>query len=154
MCCGQRVACRCQPGLIGTEARDGHRGRAPGLVGCRPSVGATNHHEVTLVQLSFDFYMLEAKPAHLIGDKAYDSDALDAAMKKDGVEMISPHRSNRKLKTQDGRPLRRYARRWLVERYFAWLHWKRRLVTRWEYYSSNFLGFVELASITILLKRF
>lgn len=118
------------------------------------STHAANHHEVTLVQLSFDFYMLEAKPAHLIGDKAYDSDALDAAMKKDGVEMISPHRSNRKLKTQDGRPLRRYARRWLVERYFAWLHWKRRLVTRWEYYSSNFLGFVELASITILLKRF
>ena len=81
------------------------------------STHAANHHEVTLVQLSFDFYMLEAKPAHLIGDKAYDSDALDAAMKKDGVEMISPHRSNRKLKTQDGRPLRRYARRWLVERF-------------------------------------
>ena len=50
--------------------------------------------------------------------------------------------------------LRRYARRWIVERYFAWLHWKRRLVVRWEYYASNFLSFVELASITMLLKRF
>lgn len=118
------------------------------------STHAANHHEVTLVQLSFDFYMLEAKPEHLIGDKAYDSDALDAKLKEDGVEMIAPHRSNRKLKTQDGRPLRRYAQRWLVERYFAWLHWMRRLVVRWEYYASNFLGFVELASITILLKRF
>jgi len=49
--------------------------------------------------------------------------------------------------------VRRYARRWLVERYFAWLQWKRRLVVRWEYYASNFLGFVELASITMLLKR-
>jgi transposase len=117
------------------------------------STHAANHHEVTLVQLSFDFYMIEAKPENLIGDKAYDSDALDEALKQQGVEMISPHRSNRTLKTQDERRLRRYARRWLVERYFAWLQWKRRLVVRWEYYASNFLGFVELASITMLLKR-
>lgn len=41
------------------------------------STQATNHHEVTLVQLSFDFYMLEAKPEHLIGDRVYDSDGLD-----------------------------------------------------------------------------
>lgn len=35
------------------------------------------HHEVTLVQLSFDFYMLEAKLEHLIGDRAYARDGLD-----------------------------------------------------------------------------
>jgi len=68
------------------------------------STHAANHHEVTLVQLSFDFYMIEAKPENLIGDKAYDSDALDESLKKQGVEMIAPHRSNRKLKTQDQRP--------------------------------------------------
>ena len=117
------------------------------------STHAANHHEVTLVQLSFDFYMIEAKPENLIGDKAYDSDALDESLQKQGIEMIAPHRSNRTLKTQDGRRLRRYARRWLVERYFAWLQWNRRLVVRWEYYASNFLGFIELASITMLLKR-
>jgi len=38
------------------------------------STHAANHHEVTLVQLSFDFSMLEAKPEHLIGNGAYDSD--------------------------------------------------------------------------------
>jgi transposase len=108
---------------------------------------------VTLVQLSFDFYMIEAKPEKLIGDKAYDSDRLDDSLKDQGTEMIAPHRSNRSLKTQDGRRLRPYARRWLVERFFAWLQWKRRLVVRWEYYASNFLGFVELASLTMLLKR-
>ena len=32
---------------------------------------AANHHEGTLVQLSFDFYMIEAKPENLIGDHAY-----------------------------------------------------------------------------------
>lgn len=118
------------------------------------STHAANHHEVTLVQLSFDFYMLEAKPEHLIGDRAYDSDGLDAALRHDGVNLIAPHRSTRKLKTQDGRHLRRYQRRWLVERFFAWLQWKRRLLIRWEYYAANFLGFVQLACITMLLKRF
>jgi transposase len=119
------------------------------------STHAANFHEVTLVQLSFDFYMIEAKPEKLIGDKAYDSDPLDAELKAEGVEMIAPHRAGRKKrKTQDGRKLRRYERRWLVERFFAWLQWQRRLVTRWEYYAANFLGFVQLASIMILFKRF
>ena len=118
------------------------------------STHAANHHEVTLVQLSFDFYMIEAKPENLIGDKAYDSDELDRSLKAQGVEMIAPHRSNRKLKTQDGRKLRRYQRRWLVERFFAWMQWKRRLLIRWEYYVENFLGFVQLACVTMLLKRF
>lgn len=117
------------------------------------STHAANHHEVTLVQLSFDFYMIEAKPEKLIGDKANDSDALDESLKEQGVEMIAPHRSNRTLKTQDGRSLRRYQRRWLVERFFAWLQWKRRLLVRWEYYAENFLGLVQLASITMLLRR-
>jgi transposase len=119
------------------------------------STHAANHHEVTLVQLSFEFYMIEAKPENLIGDKAYDSDRLDAELREQGVEMIAPHRSNRtKPKTQDERRLRRYERRWLVERFFAWLHWQRRLLTRWEFHAANFLGFVQLASIGILLKRF
>jgi len=77
---------------------------------------AANHHEVTLVQLTFDFYMIEAKPEKLIGDKAYDSDPLDEALAEEGIEMIAPHRENRteKNKTQDGRKLRPYKRRWLV----------------------------------------
>jgi transposase len=116
---------------------------------------AANHHEVTLVQLTFDFYMIEAKPEKLIGDKAYDSDDLDDDLGKQGIDMISPHKSNRvKEPTQDGRKLRRYKRRWIVERFFAWLQWHRRLFVRWEYYAENFLGLVQLASICILLKRF
>jgi hypothetical protein len=45
------------------------------------STHAANHHEVTLVQLSIDRYMLEAKPKHPIGDRAYDSDGLDEDLK-------------------------------------------------------------------------
>jgi transposase len=93
-------------------------------------------------------------PEHLIGDRAYDSDGLDEDLKQDGVNLIAPHCSRRKLKTQDGRHLRRYERCWLVERFFACLQWKRRLLIRREYYASNFLGFVQLACITMLLKQF
>ncbi len=76
------------------------------------STHAANHHEVTLVQLTFDFYMIEAKPENLIGDKAYDSDHLDEELRRQGIRMIAPHRSNRrKLRTQDGRRLRRHQRR-------------------------------------------
>lgn len=45
------------------------------------STHAANHHEVNLVQLSFDFYMVEATPDKLIGDKAYDSDSLDEELR-------------------------------------------------------------------------
>jgi transposase len=96
---------------------------------------------------------LDELPERLIGDKAYDSDALDEQLNEYGVEMISPNRSNRKKKTQDGRPLRRYRGRWKVERLFAWMQNYRRLVTRWEYHIENFLGFVQLACLLMLLKH-
>lgn len=120
------------------------------------STHAANYHEVTLVQLTFDFYMIEAKPENLIGDKAYDSDGLDDELGQKGIRMIAPHRSNRRKlnHTQDGRRLRRYQRRWLVERFFSWIQWQRRILVRWEYYTHNFLGFVQLASALILLKQF
>ncbi len=50
------------------------------------------------------------------------------------------------MPTQDGRPLRRYGRRWRVERLFAWLHHFRRLVIRWEYHVENFFGMVRLGA--------
>ena len=109
---------------------------------------AANHHEVRLVQLCFDFYMIEAKPENLIGDRAYDSDPLDEELRNDGIEMIAPHRSNRsKPPTQDRRRLSRYMRRWLVERFFAWIQWQCRILVRWEYHAQNFLGFVQLAQV-------
>jgi hypothetical protein len=47
---------------------------------------------------------------------------------------------------------RRYMRRWLVERFFAWIQWQRRILIRWEYHAQNFLGFVQLACLVILFK--
>lgn len=92
-------------------------------------------------------------PERLIGDKAYDSDKLDAELAELGIEMIAPHHPRRRRKTQDGRPLRRYRRRWQVERLFSWLLNFRRLVTRYEHHADNFLGLLKLGCIAILLRR-
>ena len=68
--------------------------------------------------------------------------------------MIAPHRTGRKKSpTQDGRRLRRYKRRWKVERLFAWLGNFRRLVVRYERRAQNYLGFVRLACTIILLRH-
>ncbi len=110
-------------------------------------------HEVTLVGEVLDGRFVSEKPERLIGDRAYDSDPLDAELAKMGIEMIAPHRNNRKKpKTQDGRKLRRYKRRWKMERLFVWLHNFRRLVIRYERRVENYLGFVHLGCIVILLR--
>jgi transposase len=110
-------------------------------------------HEVTLVGEVIDSRFTRSKPTRLIGDKAYDSERLDAQLRKEGIEMIAPHLRARKHRTQDGRPLRRYRRRWKVERLFAWLHDFRRLVIRWEYHATNFEGFLLLGCLGILLRH-
>lgn len=113
-------------------------------------------HEVSLVLDTLEQSLLNEKPERLIGDKAYDSDNLDAQLAQQGTEMIAPHKYNRKPahKTQDGRPLRRYKRRWKVERLFAWLQNFRRVLTRFDFYPENYLGFVHVACIKILLKSY
>lgn len=109
-------------------------------------------HEVSLVQGTLAEVLTAERPARLIGDKAYDSDPLDAGLAEQGVELIAPHRANRKkAATQDGRKLRRYKRRWKVERLNAWLQNFRRVATRFDYHVENFLGFVHLGCIKILL---
>ena len=110
-------------------------------------------HEVTLVRETLLETFTDELPDRLIGDKAYDSDPLDAELASAGIEMIAPHRAKRrKPPTQDGRALRRYRRRWKVERLFAWLHNFRRIANRFDYYAENYLGFVHLGCIRILLR--
>lgn len=112
-------------------------------------------HEVTLVHHTIKERFLKARPEHVIGDRAYDSDPLDTELAKQGIDLIAPHKENRKKPdTQDGRSLRRYKHRWKIERLFAWLHNFRRVVVRYEYHLENYLGFVQLACITILLKNY
>jgi transposase len=118
-------------------------------------IASASPHEITLVEETLDNAFIADAIRKLIGDRAYDSDGLDERLIEErDVELIAAHRSNRRTVTQDGRPLRRTKRRWKVERLFAWLHNYRRLVTRWERHAENFLGFVQLGCICILLRHY
>jgi transposase len=114
--------------------------------------GQRNEQKLVVGTLKRSF-LKKALPKILIGDKAYDSDPLDRELAAMGIEMISPHHPRRRRKTQDGRKLRRYKRRWKVERLFAWIFRSRRLVTRYEQKSDNFLGLVQLACAQILWRQ-
>jgi len=117
------------------------------------SVASATPGEFELVDDVLKSRFLRRLPTRLIGDRGYDSDALDARLAKRGIEFIAPHRSTRRNITQDGRQLRRYCRRWKIERLFAWLQSFRRLVGRYERHVENFLAFVQLGCIVILSRR-
>jgi transposase len=119
-------------------------------------VESASPHEVKLVEATIDSSFTQYAPDKLVGDKAYDSDKLDQQLLNErGVEMVAPHRKGRKKqKTQDGRKLRCYRRRWKVERLFAWLQNFRRLIVRYEYHVENFLAMVHLGCVKILLRFF
>jgi transposase len=110
-------------------------------------------HEAKLVIDTLKARFIRAMPKLLIGDKAYDSDPLDAELAARGVDLIAPNQVTRKIQSQDLRKLRRYRRRWLIERLFAWLMRCRRLVTRYETKAENFLGLLRLACARLLWRR-
>jgi transposase len=94
------------------------------------------------------------KPQRLIADRGYDSDPLRRQLARRGIQLIAPHRKNRrKPPTQDGRALRRYRRRWTVERTFAWLGNFRRLVVRYDRSLTIYSGFFHIACFMITLRR-
>jgi transposase len=116
-------------------------------------VASASPYEPHLVPATLDARFLANLPTRLIGDRGYDSDALDERlMTQYAIEMIVAHRRGRRS-TQDGRALRRARRRWKIERLFAWLHNSRRLVTCWERHVDNFLGLLHLACARILLRH-
>lgn len=117
-------------------------------------VASASPGETTLVDATLQQSFLKQWPDRLIGDRGYDSDPLDRHLRETyGIELIAPNRSNRRVRTQDGRALRRCKRRWNVERLFAWLHNVRRIVTRWERSPDNFLGMIHLGCAVILLRH-
>jgi transposase len=117
-------------------------------------VASASVHESQLVEPTLEKRWVKNQPTRLIGDKAYDSDELDAKLWAIGIEMIAPHKKNRvKPKTQDGRKLRRAKRRFKIERTNGWIKNYRRLCLRYEWYSKNVLGFVLLAAVVLYLKN-
>jgi transposase len=119
------------------------------------SVAAAHVAEWHMVRQTLDLFSEQTRPGRLIGDRAYDGDGLDEALAELGLEMIAPHRQNRRPEnvTQDGRPLRRCRHRWIAGRTLAWLGARRRLLVRWEKKLTNFVGFTLLGCLSLLLQR-
>lgn len=120
------------------------------------AAAAANVSEQALLMPAVDDIPLEVpEGTPVIADKGHDSDPLRDDLEAEGFVPIIPHRKNRvKPSRNDGRRLRRYRRRWLIERTNAWLHCYRGLAVRWSFYSFMYVGMVYLSFINMALQRF
>jgi transposase len=95
----------------------------------------------------------QKRPLRIIADRGYDSDPLRWRLIGRGILLISPHRHNRRAAPlNDGRTVRRFRKRWKVERTFAWLGNYRRLVVRYERSLSMYHTFFHIACALITLR--
>jgi len=110
--------------------------------------------EANLAEATLKARVTRRKPIRIVADRGYDWKVLWLRMKQLGVDLIAPHLSTRKNTYQDGRKLRRYRRRWIVERTNAWLFNFRRLLVRHERKVENFRAFLHYACALIALRQF
>jgi transposase len=90
----------------------------------------------------------------VIADRGYDSDPLRLRLKQRGTELIAPYRSNnRHRRFEDKRKLRRYRKRWKIERTNAWLQNFRRIQVRYDRILAVFQGFFHCACLLITLRH-
>ena len=94
------------------------------------------------------------RPLRVVADKAYDSDPLRWRLLQRGILLISPHRDGRqKPSLNDGRELRRYRKRYKVERTFAWLGNYRRLLVRYDHDIKMYQAFFHVACLLVTLRH-
>jgi IS5 family transposase len=94
------------------------------------------------------------KPERVIADRGDDSNGARARLVKREIEPIIPRRKNNRVAThQDGRKLRRYKRRGIIERTNSWRQNFRRLVVRYEHRVKNVAALVHLACALVTLKK-
>jgi transposase len=89
-----------------------------------------------------------------LADRGHDSDPLRDDLAAAGFRLLAPHRRNRRRPSRnDGRRLRRYRRRYVVERTFAWLQSFRRVATRFEVKCHLYDAFVAMACAFVALGK-
>jgi transposase len=91
-----------------------------------------------------------ADPGALLGDKAYDADALIDTLAQRGITPVIPPKANRKSPRACDFAL--YCERNLIERFFNKLKHFRAIATRYDKLAKIFLAGVQLASVMILLN--
>jgi transposase len=114
-----------------------------------------NRYDSVLTERTLDAAFVAKLPPRLIGDRAWDSGALQQRLWTERrIDLIAPKRVGKwtSKRKQDRRKLRRYKRRWRVESLFAQLKRFRRLSTRWDVKAANFLGFLQLAACVLFLR--
>ena len=115
-------------------------------------LASASPHESKLLEPTLDQSFAPEKIERLIYDKAADSNALRQRMAERGIDLIAPELRCRRRPVQDRRKLRRYRRRWKIERTFAWVGNYRRLVVRYERKLHVYSAFFHLACIMIVLR--
>jgi transposase len=85
----------------------------------------------------------------VIADKAYDGDDFVAAIEGSGAEAVIPPKKNRIIQREYDKYI--YKERNLAERFINRIKQYRRVATRYEKTARNFLAFVHVAAIMVLL---
>ena len=101
---------------------------------------------------------VKTRPQQLLADRAYDSRAFRASLRKRGIKVcIPPRRRPKNWRKKRGRPVtadrETYKQRFKVERSFSWIGNYRRLLIRWEHHFSVYRGFCFFALALICLDR-
>ncbi|MGE0972117.1 IS5 family transposase [Klebsiella sp. WOUb02] len=91
----------------------------------------------------------------VLADKAYSGHALRNELKRRGIKVVIPRKSNEKMATDGRSPLDReaYRNRNVVERCFGRLKEYRRIATRYDKTARNYLAMVKLGCIRLFYKR-
>ena len=120
-------------------------------------IASANAHESQHIERLVEAIVVESPrtPTPLVYDKAADSDPLRSRLFARGYRLIAPLRENR----TDGRRLhyrdeKRLHARWKIERTNAWLHSYGRIAIRKDRRADIFLGWLQLACLFTILKRF
>lgn len=90
------------------------------------------------------------EPRALIADKGYDSDALIKDVAAKGIEAVIPPKKNRKEQREYDRHL--YRERHLIECFIGKIKQYRRVFSRFEKLSKNYLGFLSFVSALVWLR--
>jgi transposase len=89
------------------------------------------------------------RPEAVIADAGYDSNALAETIARRGAEVVVKPNRCRKEPREIDRHL--YKERNVVERYWSKVKQYRRVATRYEKKAVNFLAFVQVASVMVML---
>lgn len=89
-------------------------------------------------------------PEAVIADKGYDKKALVDEIESRGAEAVIPTQKGRKEQRAVDRHL--YKERNLCERFWSKVKQYRRVATRYEKKAVNFLAFVQVAAVMVMLK--